>query len=81
MMKSITASEAGVRLNCLIDQVSASHSPVIISGERANAVLISEEDWNAIQESLDLLAIPDMRESIKNTMAEPLEKSKKALKW
>jgi len=53
----------------------------MISGKRANAVLISEEDWSAIQETLHLLAIPGMRESIKDSMAEPLAKSKKALKW
>ena len=81
LMTSLTASEAGVGLYRLIDQVSKSHSPVIISGKRANAVLISEEDWNAIQETLHLLAIPSMRESIKSTMTEPLEKSKKTLKW
>jgi PHD/YefM family antitoxin component YafN of YafNO toxin-antitoxin module len=53
----------------------------MISGKRANAVLISEENWSAIQETLHLLAIPGMRESIKDSMAEPLTKSKKALKW
>jgi PHD/YefM family antitoxin component YafN of YafNO toxin-antitoxin module len=53
----------------------------MISGKRANAVLVSEEDWSAIQETLHLLAIPNMRESIKDAMAEPLTKSKKALKW
>jgi antitoxin YefM len=55
--------------------------PIVISGKRANAVLVSEEDWNAIQETLSLLAIPDMRESIKDAMGEPLTKSKRALKW
>ncbi|MBP0122800.1 MAG: type II toxin-antitoxin system Phd/YefM family antitoxin, partial [Candidatus Nitrotoga sp.] len=55
--------------------------PIVISGKRANAVLVSEEDWNAIQETLSLLAIPDMRESIKDAMGEPLAKSKRALKW
>jgi antitoxin YefM len=51
------------------------------SSKRANAVLVSEEDWNAIQETLYLLAIPGMRESIKDAMGEPLAKSKRALKW
>jgi len=53
----------------------------MIAGKRTNAVLISEEDWSAIQETLHLLAIPGMRESIKNSTAEPHAKSKKAVKW
>ncbi|MBU3540773.1 type II toxin-antitoxin system Phd/YefM family antitoxin [Polynucleobacter sp. UB-Tiil-W10] len=80
-MTTFTASEAGAGLYRLIDQVTETHKPVIISGKRANAVLISEEDWSVIQETLYLLAIPNMRESIKEAMSEPLSKSKKALKW
>ena len=80
-MSTITASEARASLYRLIDQAAESHKPIMISGKRANAVLISEEDWSAIQETLHLLAIPGMRESIKHSMAEPLAKSKKALKW
>ncbi|MEY3570223.1 MAG: hypothetical protein RIQ85_343 [Pseudomonadota bacterium] len=80
-MSTITASEARASLYRLIDQAAESHKPIMISGKRANAVLISEEDWSAIQETLHLLAIPGMRESIKDSMAEPLAKSKKALKW
>ena len=77
----LTASEARASLYRLIDQVAESHKPIVISGKRANAVLVSEEDWGAIQETLYLLAIPDMRESIKDAMGEPLAKSKRALKW
>ncbi len=77
----LTASEARIGLYRLIDQVAETHKPVLISGKRANAVLISEEDWSAIQETLYLLAIPNMRESIKDAMSEPLSKSKKVLKW
>lgn len=80
-MKTITASEARVGLYRLIDQAAESHKPVTISGKRANAVLIAEEDWSAIQETLYLMAVPGMRESIKDAMAEPLAKSKRALKW
>ena len=80
-MHTLSASEARANLYRLIDQTAESHKPVIISGKRANAVLISEEDWSAIQETLYLLAIPSMRESIKDAMAEPLSKSKKVLKW
>lgn len=80
-MKTITASEARAGLYHLIDQAAESHKPVTISGKRANAVLIAEEDWSAIQETLYLMAVPGMRESIKDAMAEPLAKSKRALKW
>lgn len=80
-MTTLTASEARAGLYRLIDQAAETHKPVLISGKRANAVLISEEDWSAIQETLYLLAIPNMRESIKDAMAEPLSKSKKVLKW
>jgi len=80
-MSTITASEARASLYRLIDQAAESHKPIMISGKRANAVLISEEDWSAIQETLHLLTIPSMRESIMDSMAEPLAKNKKALKW
>ena len=77
----LTASEARASLYRLIDQAAETHKPVLISGKRANAILISEEDWSAIQETLYLLAIPNRRESIKDAMSEPLSKSKKVLKW
>jgi prevent-host-death family protein len=80
-MSTITASEARASLYRLIDQVAESHKPIMISGKRTNAVLISEEDWSAIQETLHLLTIPSMRESIMDSMVEPLAKNKKALKW
>jgi prevent-host-death family protein len=80
-MTTLTASEARASLYRLIDQTAESHQPVLISGKRANAVLVSEEDWSAIQETLHLLAVPGMRESIKDAMSEPLAKSKRKLKW
>jgi PHD/YefM family antitoxin component YafN of YafNO toxin-antitoxin module len=57
------------------------HKSVLISGKRNNAVLIAADDWSAIQKTLHLLSVPGMRESIKVGMAEPLDKSAKALKW
>jgi len=80
-MTTLSASEARASLYRLIDQTAETHKPVMISGKRSNAVLVSEEDWSAIQETLYLMAIPGMRESIKDAMAEPLAQSKKALKW
>ena len=77
----VTASEARAGLYRLIDQTAESHEPILISGKRSNAVLISAEDWQAIQETLYLLSVPGMRESIKKGMAEPLAESAKELSW
>lgn len=76
-MNTLTTSEARANLYRLIDQTAESHEPIMISGKRSSAVLISAEDWGAIQETLYLLAVPGMRESIKTGMAEPLEKNSK----
>lgn len=80
-MDTISASEARTRLYNLIDEAAASHTPVTITGKRNNAVLISAEDWSAIQETLYLLSIPGMRDSIRAGMAEPLSDSAKELDW
>ncbi len=80
-MNALSASEARANLYRLMDETAASHKPVMITGKRNNAVLIAEDDWSAIQETLHLLSVPGMRESIKTGMAEPLDKSAKALKW
>lgn len=80
-MTTLTASEARANLYRLIDQAAESHQPIHIAGKRKSAVLLSAEDWDAIQETLYLLAVPAMRESIKEGMAEPLEQSAKELDW
>jgi antitoxin YefM len=80
-MHALTASEARANLYRLIDETTESHEPIIISGKRSSAVLLSADDWSAIQETLYLLAVPGMRESIKTGRAEPLAQSAKALKW
>ncbi len=80
-MTAFTASEARANLYRLIDQAAESHEPILISGKRANAVLLSEEDWAAIQETLHLLAVPGMRESIKQGMAEPVDACSTELDW
>lgn len=80
-MTTLTASEARANLYRLIDEAAESHQPIHIAGKRTSAVLLSSEDWDAIQETLYLLAIPGMRESIKAGMAEPLDKSAKVLEW
>ena len=80
-MASFTASEARANLYRLIDQAAESHEPIHIAGKRASAVLVSAEDWQAIQETLYLLSVPGMRESIKEGMAQPLGESAKELDW
>jgi prevent-host-death family protein len=80
-MTILTASEARANLYRLIDQTAAGHEPSDITGKRSSAVLVAEEDWRAIQETLYLLAVPGMRESIKAGMAEPLDQSSKELDW
>jgi antitoxin YefM len=81
MVAPITASEARADLYRLIDQTAESHQPILISGKRSSAVLVSAEDWQAIQETLYLLSVPGMRDSIKKGMAEPLGKSAKTVVW
>jgi antitoxin YefM len=69
-MTILTASEARANLYRLIDQTAESHQPIVIAGKRCSAVLVSAEDWQAIQETMHLLAIPGMRKSIRDGMAE-----------
>lgn len=80
-MTVLTASEARANLYRLIDQAAESHQPIVIAGKRSSAVLVSEEDWQAIQETMFLVSIPGMRQSIRDAMAEPLSKSAKELTW
>jgi len=80
-MQTLTASEARANLYRLIDETAESHQPIIIAGKRSNAVLVSAEDWASIQETLFLLSVPGMRESIKEGMAEPSDACVKALDW
>ena len=80
-MTTITASEARSNLYRLIDDAAASHEPVLITGKRSNAILLSEQDWAAVQETLHLLSIPGMRESIVQGINTPLEDCATELKW
>jgi len=80
-MSTLTASKARMKLYRLIDDTSATHEPILITGKRANAVLVSEEDWRAIQETLYLLSIPGMRKSIRAGMRTPIEKCSTEPGW
>ncbi|MCH7823574.1 MAG: type II toxin-antitoxin system Phd/YefM family antitoxin [Acidobacteria bacterium] len=80
-MPTITATEARKRLYKLVDEVQESHEPVQITGKRGSAVLVGEDDWRAIQETLHLVSIPGMRESIVEGMATPVDELEDALDW
>ncbi|WP_289021040.1 type II toxin-antitoxin system Phd/YefM family antitoxin [uncultured Desulfobacter sp.] len=80
-MTILSVTEARSNLYRLIDQASLSHEPIIITGKRANAVLLSEEDWKSIQETMFLLNIPGMRESIQDGLSTPAEECSEDLEW
>jgi len=80
-MTTLTASQARINLYKLLDQAALSHDPIQITGKRANAVLVSEEDWRAIQETLFLLSIPGMRKSIRAGLKTPIKKCSTKLRW
>ena len=80
-MRTLTASEARANLYRLMDQAAESHQPITIAGKRHDAVLLAAEDWQAIQETLFLLAVPGMRESIKEGMGEQVGTCAKDLDW
>ena len=80
-MTNITATEARRRLYKLLDEVAQSHEPVQIAGKRNSAVLIGEDDWRSIQETLYLTSIPGMRESILAGMKSPVDECEEELDW
>ncbi len=80
-MKTITVTKARERLYKLLSEAAESHEPVQITGKRANAVLVAEEDWRSIQETLHLLSIPGMRESIREGLEMPLEETSEEPGW
>ena len=80
-MKTLTATQARKDIYRLLDEASDTHQPIQITGKRSNAVLISEDDWRSIQETLYLTSIPGMQESIFEGMNTPLEETEEELDW
>ncbi len=80
-MTTLSASEARKQLYNLVDKVKETHNPVQIVGKRNSAILVSEEDWRAIEETLYLTSIPGMRESIKKGLKTPVEKCDEDIDW
>jgi PHD/YefM family antitoxin component YafN of YafNO toxin-antitoxin module len=81
LMKTITASAARANLYRLIEETAESSEPVQIIGKRANAVLVAEEDWRAIQETMYLLSTPRMREAIREGLETPLAECDEDISW
>jgi prevent-host-death family protein len=81
LMTSLSASRARATLFKLMEQTADSHEPIQINGRHRSSVLVSEEDWRAVQETLYLLSIPGMRESIREGLDTPLSQTSKTLRW
>jgi len=80
-MTILNVTEARSRLYNLIDETAETHQPIVITGKRSNAVLVSEDDWNAISETIHLLSVPGMRESIQEGLKQDLSESSEELDW
>ena len=80
-MTTVNVTDARARLYNLIDETAETHQPIVITGKRGNAVLLSEEDWNSINETLFLLSVPGMRESIRDGMNTKLADCDQDLGW
>ena len=80
-MTTLPATQARAKLYALMDETAQSHQPIQITGKRSNSILISQEDWSAIQETLFLLSVPGMRDSIKQGMAMPIKDCSTSLSW
>jgi prevent-host-death family protein len=80
-MTTLTATKAREKLYRLIDEAAASHEPVLITGKRSNAILLAEDDWRSIEETMFLLSVPGMRESIREGLAEPIDACSEESGW
>ena len=81
LMSTMTASQARKELYRLLDQAAETHEPIHITGKRSHGVLVAEEDWRAIQETLHLLSIPGMRESIRRGVRTPISRCSEKPGW
>ncbi len=80
-MSTISLTEAQVKLQDLINEFSQSHEPILISGITSNAILVSEEDWQGIQETIYLLSIPEVGATIVEGLATPISECSETLEW
>jgi antitoxin YefM len=80
-MTTLTATQARANLFKLMDQTALSHEPIQITGRRQNSVLVSEEDFRAMQETLYILSIPKMKDSLLRSQKSPLSSFTKKRPW
>ncbi len=80
-MPTLNVTQARAKLYSLIDETALTHQPIVITGKRNSAVLLSESDWNAINETLYLLSVPGMRESIKEGLKTKTSECSMELDW
>ncbi|MDO8683725.1 MAG: type II toxin-antitoxin system Phd/YefM family antitoxin [Armatimonadota bacterium] len=80
-MKALSVSKAKEILSKLVGEVASEHEPVLIRGKKTTAVLLDQDDWRAIQETLYILSIPDMRESIREGLETPVDQCSEELSW
>ena len=80
-MRTINVTNARANLYKLIEETSIQHEPIQITGKKVNAVLLSEEDWRSIEETLYLLSIPGMRESIREELETSVDDCSEELEW
>ena len=81
MTKVISASQARANIYNLIDETAQNHEPVLITGKRNNVVMLSREDWNAIEETLYLNTIPHLATSIQNAMSTSDDEFSEIIEW
>ena len=80
-MKNVNVTQARSNLFSLVNKANETHEPIYITGKKGNAVLVSEEDWNSIQETIYISSLPGVKESILKGKKESLSKCSKELKW
>ena len=80
-MQTVNVIDARAKLAELVEQVSMSHQPLVITGKRNRAVLVCEEDWNALNESLHLMSMAGLRESLRKGIETPLKDCSRELDW
>jgi len=80
-MKTLTVTQARKDIYKLLDEAAESHEPIQITGKRSNAILVNEDDWRSIKETLFLTSISGMADSIKEGMNTPLEETDDELDW
>ncbi|QKF82790.1 type II toxin-antitoxin system Phd/YefM family antitoxin [Halarcobacter ebronensis] len=81
MTKVMPASQVRADIYNLMDETALTHEPILITGKRNNAVMLSQEDWNAIEETLYLNSIPNMAKSIQEGMAQSDDEFSEDIKW